>query len=66
VNPAPQHWIEVFRSYYGPMNKTYAALDSHGQANLTRDLLVLIARFNRSGDNTAVIASEYLEVVIER
>jgi SAM-dependent methyltransferase len=63
---SPQHWIEVFRSYYGPMNKTYAALDSQGQGNLTRDLLALIARCNRSGDGTAVLPSEYLEIVIER
>jgi SAM-dependent methyltransferase len=63
---SPQHWLEVFRNYYGPINKTYAALDSQGQTNLTRDLLALIARFNRSGDESAVIASEYLEVVIER
>ena len=63
---SPQHWLEVFRSYYGPMNKTYAALDSQRQGDLTRDLLALIARHNRSGDETAVIPSEYLEIVIER
>jgi ubiquinone/menaquinone biosynthesis C-methylase UbiE len=63
---SPQQWIEVFRSYYGPINKTYAALDSQGQANLTRDLLALIARGNRSGDETVVVPSEYLEIVIER
>jgi ubiquinone/menaquinone biosynthesis C-methylase UbiE len=61
-----QHLLDVFRSYYGPMNKTYAALDSRGQASLTQDLLALMARFNRSGDSTAVVASEYLEVAIER
>jgi ubiquinone/menaquinone biosynthesis C-methylase UbiE len=61
-----QHLLDVFRSYYGPMNKTYAALDSRGQASLTQDLQTLMARFNRSGDSTAVVASEYLEVVIER
>ncbi len=61
-----QHWLEVFRSYYGPINKTYAVLDSQGQASLTADLMFLMARFNRSGDETAVLASEYLEVVIER
>ncbi len=61
-----QHWLEVFRSYYGPMAKTYAALDAAQQDSLTRDLLGLIARYNRSGDETAVIPSTYLEVVIER
>jgi SAM-dependent methyltransferase len=63
---SPQHWIDVFRSYYGPLNKTYSALDSRGRADLTRDLLDLIARFNRSGDETVVLPSGYLEIVIER
>jgi SAM-dependent methyltransferase len=63
---SPAHFLDVFRSYYGPMNKTYAALDSQGQADLTRDLQALIARFNRSGDETVIVPSEYLQIVIER
>ncbi len=63
---SPQHWLQVFRSYYGPMNKTYAALAAAQQDGLTHDMLELIARHNRSGDETAVIPSAYLEVVIER
>ena len=63
---SPQHWLDVFRSYYGPMNKTYAALDATRQGSLTRDLLDLIARLNRSGDETVVVPSGYLEVIIER
>jgi len=63
---SPEHWIEVFRTYYGPMNKTYAALDAGKQALFTQELLELIARDNRSGDGTLVLPSAYLEVVIER
>ncbi len=63
---SPAHWIEVFRTYYGPMNKTFGALDTAKQIAFTRDLLVLMERFNRSGDNTLVLPSEYLEIVIER
>ena len=63
---SPQHWLDVFRSYYGPMNMTYAALDATRQGSLTRDLLDLIARLNRSGDETVVVPSGYLEVIIER
>jgi ubiquinone/menaquinone biosynthesis C-methylase UbiE len=63
---SPEHWIEVFRTYYGPMNKTYAALDAEKQSAFTRDLLALMERGNRSGDRTLVLPSEYLEVVIER
>jgi ubiquinone/menaquinone biosynthesis C-methylase UbiE len=63
---SPAHWIEVFRTYYGPMNKTFAALDPDNQAAFTQDLLHLIGARNRSGDRTLVLPSEYLEVVIER
>ena len=63
---SPEHWIEVFRTYYGPMHKTYGALDAARQADFTRDLLALMERGNRSGDGTLVLPSEYLEVVIER
>jgi uridine kinase len=63
---SPQHWLEVFRSYYGPMNKTYAALDAAQQDSLTRDLMELITRHNRPGDETLVLPSAYLEVVIQK
>ena len=63
---SPEHWIEVFRTYYGPLLKTFAALDAARQAALERDLKGLIAQFNRSGDSTMVVPSEYLEIVITR
>jgi SAM-dependent methyltransferase len=63
---SPAHWIEVFRTYYGPMNKTFGALDAEKQAAFTEDLLGLMETRNRSGDRTLVLPSEYLEVVIER
>ncbi|QJR37280.1 class I SAM-dependent methyltransferase [Gemmatimonas groenlandica] len=63
---SPVHWIEVFRMYYGPMNKTFAALDADRQAAFTEDLLLLMEKGNRSGDGTLVLPSAYLEVVIDR
>lgn len=63
---SPQHWLEVFRRFYGPMNKTYGALDAAQQEGLTRDLLDLVAHHNRSGDGTLVLPSAYLEVLIEK
>jgi SAM-dependent methyltransferase len=63
---SPGHWIDVFRTYYGPLNKTFAALDADKQAAFTADLLALMAGGNRSGDATLVLPSEYLEVVITR
>jgi SAM-dependent methyltransferase len=63
---SPEHWLDVFRTWYGPVLKAFAALDSTGQQALEDDLLALIDRFNRSGDDTMVAPSEYLEVVITK
>jgi hypothetical protein len=56
----------VFRTYCGPMNKAFNALDAQKQAAFSTELMALIASRNRSGDRTLVLQSEYLEVVIER
>jgi SAM-dependent methyltransferase len=63
---SPEHWIDVFRTWYGPINKAFGALDAEKQAAFSQDLMALIASRNRSGDETLVLPSEYLEVVIER
>jgi ubiquinone/menaquinone biosynthesis C-methylase UbiE len=61
-----QHWLEVFRTYYGPMLKAFAALDAENQAGLAGDLTELLQRFNQGGSDTLAIPSEYLEVVATR
>lgn len=63
---SPGHWLKVFKTYHGPLLKTFAALASPAQAALEQDLLSLIGRFDRSGDGTMVVPSEYLEVVVTR
>jgi len=63
---SPEHWLEVFKGYYGPLLKTFAALPPAGQAALRRDLMALVGQFNRSGDASLVLPSEYLEIVITR
>jgi ubiquinone/menaquinone biosynthesis C-methylase UbiE len=61
-----EHFLEVFRTYYGPMLKAFAALDAAGQAALTHDLTELLNRFNQGGSETLAVPSEYLEVVATR
>jgi len=63
---SPDHWLEVFRTYYGPVLKTFAALDTENQASLDTDLRALIDRFNVARDGTVVVPSEYLEVVVTK
>jgi len=62
----PEHWLEVFKTYYGPVLKAFAALEPAARIGLERDLLGLIDRFNRATDGSMVVPSEYLEVVITR
>jgi SAM-dependent methyltransferase len=63
---SPEHWLQVFRTYYGPVLKAFAALDAAGQTDLALDLLKLLERFNEGGDDTLAVPSEYLEVVATR
>jgi ubiquinone/menaquinone biosynthesis C-methylase UbiE len=61
---SPDHFLEVFKNYYGPMLKAFAALDAKGQEELKRDLVALIATMNRARDGGMVVPSEYLEIEI--
>jgi ubiquinone/menaquinone biosynthesis C-methylase UbiE len=61
---SPEHFVELFKTYYGPMLKAFAALDAVKQEGLRKDVLALIARLNKADDGTMVVPSEYLEVVI--
>jgi SAM-dependent methyltransferase len=60
------HWIEVFRDFYGPTHKVYAALDPARQTSLTRDIVALLDGMNTGGSRSLVVPSEYLEVVVAK
>lgn len=63
---SPQHWVEVFRNYYGPVVKTFAAIDPAAGEALEAELYTLLDKFNVARDGTLVVPSEYLEVVITK
>jgi ubiquinone/menaquinone biosynthesis C-methylase UbiE len=63
---SPAHWVEIFRSYYGPVVKAFEALDATGGAALETDIGSLLDRWNIATDGTLVIPSEYLEAVITK
>jgi len=58
------HWLQVFREFYGPTHKAFAALDHAKQDALARDITALLERFNVAGPSSLVVPSEYLETVI--
>jgi ubiquinone/menaquinone biosynthesis C-methylase UbiE len=60
------HFIDVFRTWYGPVHKAFAALPAEGASALERDLATLLGSMNRAGPGSLVVPSEYLEIVVTR
>ena len=61
-----EHFLEYFRTFYGPMQKAFDALDASGQEALQRDIMALIEKFDISTNDTLCISSEYAEIVMQR
>lgn len=60
------HFIEVFRTWYGPVHKAFAALAADQGKALEADMTELLNGMNRAGPGALVVPSEYLEVVVTR
>jgi len=65
-NKSARHHEEFLQTCFGPTQKAFEALDAAGREALARDRLDILHRFNRSGDDTLVAPSTYLEVVAVR
>jgi hypothetical protein len=63
-NLSAEHWIDMFRRYYGPVLKTFEALDPSGQAAFHGDLRDLLERYDRGGREALIVPGDYLEVVV--
>lgn len=63
---SPEHWLEVFATYYGPVHKALGALEGGKRAALEADLRALLASVNQARDGTFVAPGNYLEVVVTR
>jgi hypothetical protein len=61
-----EHFVEIFRTYYGPVHKAFAALDASGQAALESDMIALLRKADRGGEAGLVVPAEYRETVITR
>jgi len=57
---SPEHFLDIFRAYYGPTHKAFGALDAAGQTALHDDFMGLLAQLNHATDGTLVVPSEYL------
>lgn len=60
------HFVDIFRQWYGPVHKAFAALPTEKAAELERDLTALLQGLNKSKTGALLVPSEYLEIVIAR
>jgi ubiquinone/menaquinone biosynthesis C-methylase UbiE len=60
------HWVQVFRDYYGPTHKAFAALDESRRPALERDITALLQTMNVGGDRALIVPGEYLEIVVTK
>jgi ubiquinone/menaquinone biosynthesis C-methylase UbiE len=58
------HWLDVFKTYYGPTNRAFAALDASKQVALQSDIVQLLESLNVGGKDSLIVPSAYLETVI--
>jgi len=63
---SPAHWVEVFRTWYGPIHRGFQALAPEARPALERDLLALLEASNVATDGTLSVPSAYLETIVER
>ena len=62
----PRDVVEYYRTYFGPTNRAFAALDESGQAALQQDLEELWTTNNLSTNGSTYLEAEILEVVAIR
>jgi ubiquinone/menaquinone biosynthesis C-methylase UbiE len=60
------HYVEVFRDWYGPVHKAFAALPAEQGETLEKELVELLDGLNSAGPGSLVVPSEYLEIVVTR
>lgn len=63
---SPQHFIDFFKTFYGPVHKAFLALGDAEQVELENDILQTIAAFNVATDGSMIVPSEYAQIVITR
>ena len=63
---SPAHFVDVFRDWYGPVHKAFAALPPAGQTAFEQELIALIDEMNLVADGPMLVPGRYLEVVVHR
>jgi SAM-dependent methyltransferase len=60
------HWLEVFRTWYGPVHRAFQALAPEARPALERDILALLEELDVGAGGKLAVPSAYLEAVVTR
>jgi ubiquinone/menaquinone biosynthesis C-methylase UbiE len=60
------HFLEFFRTYFGPVKVAFERVGPEGSEALEADLRDYLAEYNKAGDRALVLEPEYLQVVATR
>ena len=52
------HFVDVFRTLYGPVHKAFLALDDDGRAALEHDIVALIEKMKVATDGSMKVPSD--------
>jgi ubiquinone/menaquinone biosynthesis C-methylase UbiE len=63
---SPDHWLQFFRTYFGPTKVAFERVGPEGEADLEADLRSFLEKANTGGDRALVLEAEYLQVVATR
>jgi len=58
-----EHYIEFFRTYFGPTQTAYERVGPEGEQALTDDLRSFLEEANTAGERAMVLEAEYLQVL---
>lgn len=60
------HWLEFFRTYFGPTKVAFERVGPDGEAALEADLRGFLEKSNVAGERALVLEPEYLQVIARR
>jgi ubiquinone/menaquinone biosynthesis C-methylase UbiE len=60
------HWLDFFRTYFGPTKVAFERVGPEGEEALEADLRAFLEEGNTAGENALVLEPDYLEVIATR
>ncbi|MDX6608526.1 MAG: hypothetical protein QOF85_451 [Solirubrobacterales bacterium] len=60
------HYLEIFRSYFGPIKMAFDRVGADGEEALEADLREQLEKCNTAGNRAFVLEPEYLQVIARR